>query len=127
MRNRAIYVVLLGLFYLTLVLGVILTARALYREARLSRLKTDFVSLVSHELRTPLTSIRMFIEALALGRVEEPAQTQEVLRALGKETARLAELIERVLDRARIKSGACTLPRRTSHGPPPIGATPRAV
>src|SRR5229473_3357630 len=102
--------VLLGLFYLTLVLGVILTARALYREARLSRLKTDFVSLVSHELRTPLTSIRMFIETLALGRVEEPAQTQEVLRALGKETARLSELIERVLDWARIESG-----RRTYH------------
>jgi len=110
MRNRAIYGVLLGLFYLTLVLGVILTARALYREARLSRLKTDFVSLVSHELRTPLTSIRMFIETLALGRVEEPAQTQEVLRALGKETARLSELIERVLDWARIESG-----RRTYH------------
>jgi signal transduction histidine kinase len=110
MRNRAIYGVLLGLFYLTLVLGVILTARALYREARLSRLKTDFVSLVSHELRTPLTSIRMFIETLALGRVQEPAQTQEVLRALSKETARLSDLIERVLDWARIESG-----RRTYH------------
>ncbi len=110
MRNRAIYGVLLGLFYLTLALGVVFTARALYREARLSRLKTDFVSLVSHELRTPLTSIRMFIETLALGRVQDAAQTREVLRALAKETERLSELIERVLDWARIESG-----RRTYH------------
>lgn len=110
MRNRAIYGVLLGLFYLTLALGVVLTARALYREARLSRLKTDFVSLVSHELRTPLTSIRMFIETLALGRVRDAAQTQEVLRALAKETERLSDLIERVLDWARVESG-----RRTYH------------
>jgi signal transduction histidine kinase len=104
-RNRAVYGVLLGLFYLTLTFGVIYTGRALYREAKLSRLKTDFVSLVSHELRTPLTSIRMFIETLALGRLKDPAQTQEVLQLLTRETERLSELIERVLDWARIESG----------------------
>ncbi len=111
MRNRIIYGVLLGVFYLTLLLGVILTGRALYREARLSRLKTDFVSLVSHELRTPLTSIRMFIETLALGRVENPEQTRDVLHALAKETERLSQLIERVLDWSRIESGRRTYRR----------------
>jgi signal transduction histidine kinase len=109
-RNRAAYGILLGLFYLTLGIGVALTVRALYREARLSRLKTDFVSLISHELRTPLTSIRMFIETLALGRVKDAAQTQEVTQMLARETERLSDLIERVLDWARIESG-----RRTYH------------
>lgn len=104
-RNRVVYAVLLGLFYLTLTFGVVYTGRALYREAKLSRLKTDFVSLVSHELRTPLTSIRMFIETLALGRLKDPAQTQEVLQLLTRETERLSTLIERVLDWARIESG----------------------
>jgi signal transduction histidine kinase len=104
-RNRVVYAVLLGLFYLTLTFGVVYTGRVLYREAKLSRLKTDFVSLVSHELRTPLTSIRMFIETLALGRLKDPAQTQEVLQLLTRETERLSTLIERVLDWARIESG----------------------
>jgi signal transduction histidine kinase len=104
-RNRVVYAVLLGLFYLTLTFGVVYTGRALYREAKLSRMKTDFVSLVSHELRTPLTSIRMFIETLALGRLKDPAQTQEVLQLLTRETERLSGLIERVLDWARIESG----------------------
>jgi two-component system phosphate regulon sensor histidine kinase PhoR len=104
-RNRVVYAVLLGLFYLTLTFGVVYTGRALYREAKLSRLKTDFVSLVSHELRTPLTSIRMFIETLSLGRLKDPAQTQEVLQLLTRETERLSALIERVLDWARIESG----------------------
>jgi signal transduction histidine kinase len=89
-RNRAVYGVLLGLFYLTLTFGVVYTGRALYREARLSRMKTDFVSLVSHELRTPLTSIRMFIEMLALGRIKDPAQMSEVLQLLTRETERLS-------------------------------------
>ncbi|MBX7115871.1 MAG: HAMP domain-containing histidine kinase [Myxococcaceae bacterium] len=104
-RNRAVYVVLLSVFYLTLAMGVVYTGRTLYREARLSRLKTDFVSLVSHELRTPLTSIRMFIETLALGRVKDPQESQAVLDMLSKETARLSSLIEGVLDWARIESG----------------------
>jgi signal transduction histidine kinase len=104
-RNRVVYGVLLGLFYLTLTFGVVYTGRVLYREARLSRMKTDFVSLVSHELRTPLTSIRMFIETLALGRIKDPAQMNEVLQLLTRETERLSTLIERVLDWARIESG----------------------
>jgi len=105
LRNRLIYAVLLAAFYATLVVGVVYTARALYLHARLSRLKTDFVSLVSHELRTPLTSIRMFIETLALGRVKDPAQAQEVLQLLQRETERLSAMIERVLDWARLESG----------------------
>jgi len=105
LRNRLVYAGLLGAFYATLVVGVVYTARALYLQARLSRLKTDFVSLVSHELRTPLTSIRMFIETLALGRVKDPAQNQEVLELLQKETERLSAMIERVLDWARLESG----------------------
>jgi len=105
LRNRLVYAGLLGAFYATLVVGVVYTARALYLQARLSRLKTDFVSLVSHELRTPLTSIRMFIEMLALGRVRDPGQTQEVLELLQKETERLSAMIERVLDWARLESG----------------------
>jgi signal transduction histidine kinase len=104
-RNRAVYGTLLGIFYVVLALGVAYTGRTLYREARLSRLKTDFVSLVSHELRTPLTSIRMFIETLSLGRVQNPEQTQEVLQLLAKETERLSGMIERVLDWAKIESG----------------------
>jgi len=104
-RNRTVYGVLLGAFYITLALGVLFTGRTLYREARLSRLKTDFVSLVSHELRTPLTSIRMFIEMLATGRVKDQAEMQTVLDLLVKETTRLSTMIETVLDFSRIESG----------------------
>ena len=111
-RNRTVYGVLLGVFYLTLAIGVVYTARTLYREARLSRLKTDFVSLVSHELRTPLTSIRLFIETLEMGRVQNPEQQQEVLGMLSKETARLSAMIEGVLDWARIESGRKSYERK---------------
>jgi len=104
-RNRILYGVLLAVFYAALALGVIYTGRTLYREAHVSRLKTDFVSLVSHELRTPLTSIRMFIEMLALGQVKDAREMQTVLDLLARETTRLSGMIESVLDWSRIESG----------------------
>jgi two-component system, OmpR family, phosphate regulon sensor histidine kinase PhoR len=100
-----LYGILLVLFNLALLIGVILTSRLIWKETRLSLLKTDFVSHVSHELRTPLTSIRMFIETLRLGRATTPQDQEECLELLSQETERLSQMIERVLGYARLKSG----------------------
>jgi len=100
-----VYIVLLAVFLATLITGVVLTARLIYQETRLSRLKTDFVSHMSHELRTPLTSIRLFIETLKLGRTSSKEEEQECLELLANETERLSEMIERVLGYARLRAG----------------------
>lgn len=99
------YLVLLVVFLATLITGVVITARLIWHETRISRLKTDFVSHISHELRTPLTSIRMFIDTLKLGRATSEADKQECLDLLAKETERLSEMIERVLGYARLRAG----------------------
>lgn len=98
------YIVLLVVFLATLITGVVITARLIFLETRISRLKTDFVSHMSHELRTPLTSIRMFIETLKMGRAT-PEEQAECLHLLAKETERLSEMIERVLGYARLRAG----------------------
>jgi two-component system phosphate regulon sensor histidine kinase PhoR len=89
----------------TTIIGTIATLVVLYREAYLSRLQTDFVNKVSHDLRTPLTSIRMFVETLQLGRLEDPARREEALAIISAETERLSVLIARLLDWARMESG----------------------
>lgn len=86
------------------VTGGILVWVFVKREANLSRLQSDFVSKVSHELRTPLTSIRLFTETLALRRGDESAE-QACIGALSRETTRLTELIDRLLDWGRMESG----------------------
>lgn len=103
--NRVVYVVLLCLLYGAIIVGAVVTSRAVYREAKLSRLKSDFVSHVSHELRTPLTSIRLFTETLRLGRYRTEGERQELLLHLDEEAERLADLVDRLLDWARIESG----------------------
>ncbi len=89
----------------TTVAGTAVVLSVLYREAEVGRLQTDFVNKVSHDLRTPLTSIRMFVETLQLGRLQDPARQQEALEIIADETARLSALINRLLDWARMESG----------------------
>jgi two-component system phosphate regulon sensor histidine kinase PhoR len=89
----------------TTIIGTVAALVVLYREAYLSRLQTDFVNKVSHDLRTPLTSIRMFVETLQLGRLEDPARQKEALAIISSETERLSALITRLLDWARMESG----------------------
>jgi len=92
----------------TVMAGTVITLNSAAREIRLSRLQTDFVSNVSHELRTPLTSIRIFVETLQSGRLQDPERVAECLDLLGQETDRLSRLIERVLSWARMEAGRRT-------------------
>jgi two-component system phosphate regulon sensor histidine kinase PhoR len=89
----------------TTIIGTAATLAVLYREAQVAKLQTDFVNKVSHDLRTPLTSIRMFVETLQLGRIQDPVRQAEALEIIADETARLSNLINRLLDWARMESG----------------------
>jgi len=73
---------------------------------RLSALRADFVSLVSHELRSPMAAVIGAARTMQ-GRWREltPEQRQAFLSLIGDETARLATLIDDVLDTSRIEAG----------------------
>jgi len=89
----------------TTVAGSAATLIVVQRESRVARLQTDFVNKVSHDLRTPLTSIRMFVETLQMGRLDDKERQAEALEIISEETARLSALINRLLDWARMESG----------------------
>jgi signal transduction histidine kinase len=82
-----------------------LALRSADRATQLSQMKTEFVSNVSHELRTPLASIRVFGEFLRLGRVTEPEKVREYGEYIEAESGRLTQLVDNLLDFARIDSG----------------------
>ncbi len=75
------------------------------KQTSLSQLQTDFVSKVSHELKTPLTSIRLFVETLRLRRTQDPQQIDQCLELLDKETKRLTERIDQLLEWGRMEGG----------------------
>lgn len=120
-RNRTIYIVALTIFYLVISVGVVITLRGIAREARLSRMKTDFVTNVSHELRTPLTSIRLFAETLRLGRAATEEERNACLDLIVAESERLTALTERTLEWGRLEAGV----RAFAREPVPVSSLVR--
>lgn len=85
--------------------GLLLVYNNVRREMHLSRLKSDFVANVSHELKTPLALIRLFAETLELGRVSGEGRKRQYYQVINKESQRLAQLINNILDFSRIEAG----------------------
>jgi two-component system, OmpR family, sensor histidine kinase KdpD len=66
--------------------------------------KTAILHAISHDLRSPLTAITTAGSALALGVSE--AERTELIEVIETESARLAKLVDDLLDLSRIESGA---------------------
>ncbi len=103
--QRATFVAIAVVFVVVLVVMVWRLLRAVEREVSLSRLKSDFVADVSHELKTPLALIRMFSEMLSEGRVPTEEKKHEYYGIITRESTRLTQLIENILDFSRIEAG----------------------
>ena len=95
----------IGFIDLMLAAGLYLVYSNVRREVHLARLKSDFVANVSHELKTPLALIRLFAETLELGRVPSEEKAQQYYRVINKESHRLTQLINNILDFSRIEAG----------------------
>ena len=76
--------------------------------ARMEKLKNDFISSVSHELRTPLTAIGGWAETVE-NNLDDPATVETGLDVIRKETTRLSQMVEEMLDFSRIESGRMKL------------------
>lgn len=69
----------------------------------LAERRIRFVSAVTHELRTPLTSLRLYLDLLVSGMIQDEAKREEYLQTLTSESDRLHRLIDNVLDYARLE------------------------
>jgi signal transduction histidine kinase len=85
------------------------------RSQELERLERDLLSMVSHELRTPLTAIKTSVGALAssvpmhdLSEARSNTE-QRLLNNIGRSTDRLINLVNELLDMARLRAGRMTL------------------
>jgi signal transduction histidine kinase len=87
-------------------LEVAQTARAEAEHA--SRLKDEFLATVSHELRTPLSAMLLWSRMLAMGKVTE-ADRADAIGAIIRSAEAQRQLIEDLLDMARIMSGKLRL------------------
>ncbi|MCK5145949.1 PAS domain-containing protein [bacterium] len=88
--------------------GVVTAMRDITLEKEADQIKTELVSMVAHELKSPLTSIYGFSELL-LDSTTLNVKEQEYAQVILTESERLADLINKFLDLARLESGKTTI------------------
>ena len=75
-----------------------------------NRLRSQFISSVSHELRTPLTIIKGYATSLLRQNVSWDKETQlEFLKSIDEKTDELRDLIDKILQSAKLEAGALKL------------------
>ena len=97
--------------------GTAIAHAKLYQELELasiqaeeaSRLKSDFLANTSHELRTPLNSILGFLKLLLEGMADNPEEQREFIQEAYKSSIHLLNLINDILDIAKIEAGKMEL------------------
>lgn len=90
---------------LLLVITVGALVRFIRSTQRLAELQMNFVAGVSHELRTPLTVIHTAAYNLRGRLAQNPAQVERYGELIQKESGRLKELVEQVLQFASANAG----------------------
>jgi signal transduction histidine kinase len=73
------------------------------------KLKNDFISSVSHELRTPLTSIMGWAITLQSEKFQQKEMLSDGLGIIAKESERLTQMVEELLDFSKFISGRIKL------------------
>jgi len=91
--------------------AVVWTVRDISERARLERAKSEFVATASHELRSPLTSIKGFVELLERS-PDLSSRQREFVDIILRSTDRLVDLVNDLLDVARIEADRVELNRR---------------
>ncbi|MBI3969161.1 MAG: GAF domain-containing protein, partial [Chloroflexi bacterium] len=100
--------------------GQIAGAVSVFRDAaplrEAERAKDQFLSIASHELKTPLTSLKGFAQLLQRALLQpdqiDRARAIRYSESVLRQSDRLAELVNDLLDVSRIQSGRLELDRR---------------
>jgi two-component system phosphate regulon sensor histidine kinase PhoR len=90
-------------------LEIALLVRDETRLRRLERVRRDFVANVSHELRTPVTAIRLLVETLLGGALDDTSVAGEFVTKIGLETAHMAQMVAELIELSTIESGRLPL------------------
>jgi signal transduction histidine kinase len=84
-------------------------AQATHAAEEASRLKSEFLASTTHELRTPLNGIIGFLKLILDGMADDPEEQKEFLEESYKSALHLLDLINDILDIAKIEAGKMDL------------------
>lgn len=108
-RFIGLMITFIGLVAMVILVATLFGLRYATRQLELAHLKSSFVSNVTHELKTPIALIRLAAETLELQRYRTPEEGRSFLAGIVRETQRLQQLVDNILDFARLEAGRARL------------------
>ena len=97
-------------FFLMVVAAFILSFQIIFRQKKLSDMKTDFINNMTHELKTPIATISIASEMLKDNFISESAESRtKYAGIIFEENKRLYNNVEQVLQIARLEKGELQL------------------
>ncbi len=92
------------------IVSIVATVQDITPLEELERLRAEFLGMVSHELRTPLTSIKGSAATARHAAVPmDPAETRQFFRIIEEQADHMRDLINNLLDLARIEAGTLSV------------------
>ena len=79
------------------------------QKRELDALRHELVAWATHDLQTPLAAIRVQIEALADGMIDDPTTTQRYLRTTQRQVNELSMLIDDLFQVAQLDAGGMVI------------------
>ncbi len=95
------------------VLGCVVIFNDITHAKELEKMRQDFTSMIVHELRSPLDTTKKILEEIRLGEIKKQKQAQ-FLQLMYKNSSDMLELINNLLDVAKIEAGKFVISKQPS-------------
>ena len=97
-------------------LGAVVLFHDITKEKAIEKMREDFTSMMVHELRSPLTGIRSIANLLKEERIKsERKKYEEFIDLIVNNSASMLDLVNDLLDVAKLESGKLQILRRPAH------------
>lgn len=88
-------------FFALIVVGVVIYLTLSIKAINITRRQSNFIDSVTHELKSPIASLKLYLQTLTRRQVSQEEQA-EFYRSMLEDVDRLDQLINHVLDAARL-------------------------
>ncbi|OGE74783.1 MAG: hypothetical protein A3K08_01885 [Candidatus Doudnabacteria bacterium RIFCSPLOWO2_01_41_7] len=99
-------------------LGAVVLFHDITKEKSIEKMREDFTSMMVHELRSPLTGIRSIANLLREDKIKnEQKKYQEFIELIVSNSSSMLDLVNDLLDVAKLESGKLQILRRDTNIP----------
>ena len=101
-----------SLFTFIILFGFAYTIQVIYRQKKLSDIKSDFINNMTHEFKTPIATISLAVDSIKDPRVKtNPEKFDYFTRIIREENKRMNGQVENVLQMAMLEKGELSIKR----------------